>query len=375
MNENYIDIMKSVDVKQMILQGPPGTSKTWRAQYEIVFPIALEKIKKFLLKLENDDYDKEMKELSLTEEEKDNIRKHSIEQLMGSLQNDTKKKIIEATRIKQYKKKYEKTDEETGAGFWDIVQFHPSYGYEDFVRGITVGTSNSTSDGIVYQTVNKVFGNICEYAKHYKKSEVILIIDEINRADIATVFGELIYAMENRGKSITLPYAISNDDYSLSVPEKLYIVGTMNTADKSVGNVDYAIRRRFLFFDCLPDENILRSYYGKDDHFAISAFNIIKDFVGSCMDSKYRQKDLQIGHTYYLLKKANTEQMQKDELKNKLIYQVFPILREYIEDGILSEKLLKEYDEKHNNDILKIILDEYIEDTDSILEKLLSESI
>lgn len=137
---------------------------------------------------------------------------------------------------------------------WDIVQFHPSYGYEDFIRGIKVSTKPG-SDTILYETVNKVLGNIAELAKKHKKTKFFLIIDEINRANLATVFGELIYGLEYRTEPVATPYSVNNNN-RISMPDNLYIIGTMNTADKSIGGIDYAIRRRFLFFEQLPDVKV-----------------------------------------------------------------------------------------------------------------------
>lgn len=138
-----------------------------------------------------------------------------------------------------------------------MVQLHPSYGYEDFVRGITIKTKD---EQIQYETVNKIFGKMCKIAgdNDNKDKKYFLLIDEINRADVATVFGELIYALEYRNEAIETPYEVGKSS-KITVPDNLYIIGTMNTADKSVGNIDYAIRRRFIFFDLLPDENVIKS--------------------------------------------------------------------------------------------------------------------
>lgn len=92
-----------------------------------------------------------------------------------------------------------------------IVQFHPSYGYEDFVRGIKVSTKPG-SDTILYETVNKVLGNIAELAKKHEKTKFFLIIDEINRANLATVFGELIYGLEYRTEQVATPYSVDNNN-------------------------------------------------------------------------------------------------------------------------------------------------------------------
>ena len=100
-------------------------------------------------------------------------------------------------------------------------------------------------------------GNIAELAKKHKKTKFFLIIDEINRANLATVFGELIYGLEYRTEPVATPYSVNNNN-RISMPDNLYIIGTMNTADKSIGGIDYAIRRRFLFFEQLPDVKVIK---------------------------------------------------------------------------------------------------------------------
>ena len=128
---------------------------------------------------------------------------------------------------------------------YKIVQFHPSYSYEDFVRGITV-KPDKENNGITYVTEPKIFEEFCKQARKDEKKRYVLIIDEINRAPLASVLGELIYGLEYRGSSIATPYAI-DEKYDFSIPDNLYIIGTMNTADRSIGSIDYAVRRRFAF--------------------------------------------------------------------------------------------------------------------------------
>ena len=271
--KNYIDIMKALDTKQMILQGPPGTSKTYMAKKIVAQALGWEKS-------------------SGDTNEKDSIRRY-----LESNENQKR---------------------------WEMVQFHPSYGYEDFVRGITVKTSEGGQ--ISYETVNKVFGDMCNRAKG--EGLYFLIIDEINRADVATVFGELLYGLEYRNEEITIPYEVGSEK-KLIIPDNLYVIGTMNTADKSVGNIDYAIRRRFVFFDCPASEKILQDYYkNKDNSESIPLFKAVQKFLKDSLHPDYRLADFQIGHTYFMAK--NT-----DEQKNKFQYQILPILREYYIDGIL----------------------------------------
>jgi 5-methylcytosine-specific restriction protein B len=158
----------------------------------------------------------------------------------------------------------------------------------------------------------------------------VLIIDEINRANLSSVLGELIYSLEYRGNAIDSIYSINNDR-KIILPPNLYIIGTMNTADRSVGNIDYAIRRRFAFIDVLPSEDAL--YYTIQDkevyEKALKLYRKVTElFADTYLASDFEPKQVQLGHSYFL---AST----LPELKMKLQYEIKPILNEYVRDGIL----------------------------------------
>lgn len=389
---NYIDLINYK--KQIILQGPPGTGKTYTAK-DIAYQL-------------------------ITGEVVDPInREEQIETLESSNQ-------------------------------FNLIQFHPAYSYEDFVRGI-IATSNGSQ--IEYETVNKVLGELASIAlKNYKDSRkdsielnkeqwvqenfdefvdklseeldtndgilslsksvniisieadafrysgstwlsqprmkfqdivslvindikerkdikhfqgvsplanshatyfkavldkfyefmdeknvpkkkgtqvipqnYVLLIDEINRANLPSVLGELVYALEYRGESIDTVYAIDGDS-SIIIPPNLYIIGTMNTADRSVGHIDYAIRRRFAFVDILPSIDVIEPLNAK------SLFKSVTElFSEKYLAPDFQPKEVQLGHSYFLAK-------NDDILRLKLNYEIKPILREYIKDGILLEE-------------------------------------
>ena len=173
----------------------------------------------------------------------------------------------------------------------------------------------------------------------------VLIIDEINRANLSSVLGELIYALEYRGEKVESMYEV--DSKELILPPNLYIIGTMNTADRSVGHIDYAIRRRFAFVDVLPKN--LTDDLGSD--FETELYNKVSKIFdhNSYLSKEFNAKDVQLGHSYFI------HQYEKDEngedikdkpydFKLRLNYEIKPILKEYIKDGILvdSEKNLVE---------------------------------
>lgn len=310
--EEYSRAMETLNIHQMIMQGPPGTSKTYSAREYL----------KYVGK--------------------------------GKLETETiSDEMLDSLQIKSYSRdKAISTWAEANPGkyqsiAWDIVQFHPSYGYEDFVRGIEVNTIKSKdgeSSTVSYDTVNKILGEMAEVAARpeYKETKFFLLIDEINRANLATVFGELIYGLEYRGKSVSTPYKV-NDSNKVVLPDNLYILGTMNTADKSIGGIDYAIRRRFLFFSLLPNRKTILEYkigtLGDEDaerkqqyinNKAVSLFERISElFNTDNLNSEYYKDDIQIGHTYFLVN-------SNEQLYLRFRYQILPILREYYKDGMFQ---------------------------------------
>ncbi|KUK97204.1 MAG: ATPase [Methanothrix harundinacea] len=140
-----------------------------------------------------------------------------------------------------------------GDGFVDLVQFHPAYAYEDFIQGIR--PQSDENGGLKYPLVPGRFLEFCERAESRSRT-CVLIIDEINRANLSQVFGELMYLLEYRSRSIPLA-----GGGTLRIPENVLIIGTMNTADRSIALVDHALRRRFAFLRLQPNHEVLRHYH------------------------------------------------------------------------------------------------------------------
>lgn len=170
---------------------------------------------------------------------------------------------------------------------------------------------------------------------------VVLIIDEINRGNVSKIFGELITLLESDKRSqgnhpikVMLPYTKTE----FGVPSNLYIIGTMNTTDRSTGTLDYAIRRRFAFVTLQSDRSIIEKHYDelKDEELkdkAVALFDDIKKFIENpkhlCGDMSI--DDLMIGHSYFMAE-------DEEELKDKVEYEIVPLIKEYINDGILNVK-------------------------------------
>ena len=168
-----------------------------------------------------------------------------------------------------------------------------------------------------------------EFRKNYKPiidkiplKNFVLIIDEINRANLSAVLGELIYALEYRGEAVQSMYTIDEDN-SLVLPPNLYIIGTMNTADRSVGHIDYAIRRRFAFVNVLPED--LTGELG--NQFESTLFAQVTDLFNTNLSSEFKKEDVQLGHSYFIT--------EHTPINIRWEYEIKPILLEYVKDGIL----------------------------------------
>ena len=163
-----------------------------------------------------------------------------------------------------------------GDGFMDIIQFHPAYAYEEFVQGIRPQRKNGELD---YPLVDGRFLEFCQQAGNCQDI-CVLIIDEINRANVARVFGELMYLLEYRNEEISLA-----SGKVFSIPDNVRIIGTMNTADRSIALVDHALRRRFAFISLYPNYEILRRYHASSGFPAEGLVQILKQLnqqIGNC---------------------------------------------------------------------------------------------
>ncbi|MFG0592218.1 McrB family protein [Myroides odoratimimus] len=284
-----IDLKEILEFKkQIILQGPPGTGKTYKAKDLAEFII------------------------------------------LGKVDSD---KNCQASTLKL-------SDQ------FELIQFHPAYTYEDFIRGIV---TEPHGDKIQYVAKDKLFLELVAKAvKDSEKKPYVLIIDEINRANLSAVLGELIYALEYRNESFKSMYANKKGDFDIIVPENLYIIGTMNTADRSVGHLDYALRRRFAFYDVLPkvceDSNFEKELFEKVSTLFVKEIKTKVDELEASehlsIEFQDRPQDIWLGHSYFF-KEENTD------FYLRIQYEIIPILQEYLKDGILNntdavKKIIKE---------------------------------
>lgn len=271
--------------RQIVLQGPPGTGKTYLAM----------QLTAVLLGLPDSDA-----------EDFDKVRAYLDPRQVGALPEGTPT---------------------PAEGAWEIVQFHPSYSYEDFVRGIDAGVGADGS--VAFFTRDKVFAELARRAQDAVPAPVVLIVDEVNRADISKVLGELIFALEYRGRPVRTPYVVDGDA-SVTVPDNLYVIGTMNTADRSIALIDYAIRRRFDFVNVGASREKLSQHLSNWvdlDQAArvLATFDSINELIKAT-------PDLWVGHAYFMVSTAA-------EVARRLVFQVLPLLQEYQREGLIAENV------------------------------------
>ncbi len=221
-----------------------------------------------------------------------------------------------------------------------IVQFHPSYSYEDFVQGIKPVKKGSELD---YQIKPGIFQKFCQPSESSK----VLIIDEINRGNLSKIFGELIYGLEYRNEEIDLQYKEFDETSSfgtLTVPpkEKLMIIGTMNTADRSIILFDAALRRRFSFIPLFPNYDLLAqsldidSIYDKDvftsklssangeEKNKILSILALEKINSELANDTSIGREKQIGHTFLLELQEHPGNFEKVWKRD-----ILPLLEEY----------------------------------------------
>ena len=255
-----------------ILYGPPGTGKTWNT-VNLAVAIA---------------------------EEKD----------VNKVEGENRKVVKE--RFDKWKKQ----------GRIAMVTFHQNFTYEDFIEGIRP-VLNDESENVRYELSKGIFREIAERASRNEKENYVLIIDEINRGNIAKIFGELITLIEPSKRlgrddeaMVILPYS----QESFGVPANLYVAGTMNTADRSIALLDTALRRRFEFVEMMPNPKLVSD--NVDDVNCRKLLETMNKRITVLLDREH-----QIGHTYFLGVK------DMDSLSQTFKHKIIPLLQEYFYDN------------------------------------------
>ncbi|WP_150274836.1 AAA family ATPase [Paenibacillus tepidiphilus] len=210
----------------------------------------------------------------------------------------------------------------------ELCTFHPSFNYEDFIEGYKPAPGENGS--VAFRLEKGLLMRMCEKARENPKIPYFLIIDELNRGNVAKIFGETITLLEKdkRGVEVRLPQSKE----TFSIPGNLHLIATMNTSDRSIKMMDAALKRRFAFIECMPRYDLLKQ---EVDNIGISSGDILKSLNNSLVNTQGRDK--QIGHAYFM---KNGEPLTAlADLKEVYELEIIPLIQEYCFDdyGLLAE--------------------------------------
>lgn len=277
---------------QVVLQGPPGTGKTYLAKTYIAWATGNRRDEGHLQRILDD--------LPLHERTTERVADEIVRRGLPAI--------------------------------WEIVQIHPSYEYTDFVRALV---AEPVAGGVTFTPKHRVLSFMSALGKELDKRgggvELILVMDELNRGNIPAIFGELLYALEYRGEPVATPYSVDGST-SISVPHSLQIIGTMNTADRSIAVIDYALRRRFVFLDIPATAHPIASHNGykgqRAQRIAFKLFEMVQELVGGATAG------IQVGPSYFMPNSSAADEDKVIEgLAEGLVYEVLPLLSEYALEG------------------------------------------
>ena len=217
-----------------------------------------------------------------------------------------------------------------------LVQFHASYAYEDFVQGYRPVLGDNQQPG--FALTDGPLIRAAEAARDEPQEKHYLIIDEINRGNLAKVFGELYFMLEYRNLDIRLQYQ-SDEEEDFFLPENLYIIGTMNTADRSIALVDLALRRRFYFVEFATNEGpikeLLRRWLDANE---LGHMEWVADVI-DLANQKLSDQNAALGPSYFMKKgKEGNPDLNEDEVKRIWKHSILP----YIEERRFGDRDVRE---------------------------------
>ncbi|MGH2657966.1 MAG: AAA family ATPase [Actinomycetota bacterium] len=305
MDPRLREVAAALDRKgQVILYGPPGTGKTFVARRFCVWWL-----------------------------------------LRGQRPTDATAALSDTEALARFETELS-TSTPTNPARLNILTFHPSYSYEDFIEGFRPVPTPDNTLSLTLQ--DGVFKRICLTAAADPDSKYLFLIDEINRANIAKVFGELLtlLEMDKRGVPVTLPQS----KQAFRIPANVYIVGTMNTADRSIKLLDTALRRRFAFVEFMPDPELLAG--AKVGNLALDEF--LEELNRRIVKTQGREK--QVGHSFLL--EGNQPITDPDDFAGRFRQEILPLLQEYCYDdyatlaSYLGDGLIDKEAQSLNEDVL-----------------------
>jgi 5-methylcytosine-specific restriction protein B len=226
--------------------------------------------------------------------------------------------------------------ENLGAKFF-FTQFHAETSFSDFIFGIRPDT---TGEKLRYVDSLGSFSNALKYSIENINEKVILIIDEINRANLSNVLGPVFYLFEHKLDVSNVEIEIAPNIRVKKLPDNFHVIATMNTADRSLAVVDFALRRRFAWYTLKPKAIVSSNFYNDD----FSKIQEIFDWYASS-----NELSLQPGQGYFI---ANS----MDEMKNRIRYEIYPLIKEYLQEGLLRNAV-EEFNNYFSNRINKSLFE------------------
>jgi 5-methylcytosine-specific restriction protein B len=197
-----------------------------------------------------------------------------------------------------------------------FTQFHAETSFSDFIFGIR---PELNSKELSYKENLGSFTEALKYAKEHENENILLIIDEINRANLSNVLGPIFYLFEHKMDKSNVEIEISPDFKINKLPDNFYVIATMNTADRSLAVVDFALRRRFAWYTLKPKAIISKQFFKED----FARIQEIFDWYASS-----NELSLQPGQGYFI---ADSE----EEMTNRIRYEIFPLIKEYLQEGLI----------------------------------------
>lgn len=321
-------------------------------------------IKENRVEVENNQNKQEAKDKNNVNENKNNQKNKDVEQPLNQILygppgtgktyntvikameiiDNTEYKNIDEKKYKELQDRFNKLKQEKQIEF---ITFHQSYSYEEFIEGIKPVINNASKE-IKYEIKKGIFKDIRIKANSDPKNNYVLIIDEINRGNISKIFGELITLIEEDKRignphelKLTLPY--SQEEFG--IPKNLYIIGTMNTSDRSIASVDIALRRRFKFIEMMPKSDLVTDIKINDKYNFKNIFEALNEKITVLLD-----RDHQIGHGYFMKDKINDDIYK---LRDVWFDEILPLLNEYFyNDWEKLQALLGEASDKNDSFIV-----------------------
>ena len=210
----------------------------------------------------------------------------------------------------------------TSVGPLTRVTFHPSYTYEDFIEGFRPADAGGPGGGLSLALEDGVFKRVCRAAQANPDRPYLLLIDEINRGNVAKIMGELLTLIERDKRGLTLTLPQSKETFS--VPPNVFLLGTMNTADRSIKLLDAALRRRFAFIECMPDSELV--------HGAEVGDLALDEFLDGLNQriARLEGREKQVGHSYLLVDGQPVDELE--EFAARFREEILPLLQEYCYD-------------------------------------------